>query len=235
MVRLHTMATSAAPIAPMMAAAPPPPGVAFWLASSSRNFAMALSLIMRSSQLLGEGVDLFRVEHGFGAFEQLADAGAMQFELETTDAERAKGELAKTVLAFVGRLNAFDAERRLRVHVSNPLDIGIVLPGRERQKLKPDGARGINHIDVLYRCRAGGVVGSLDHLHLDAEPVLDRLGRLVALLLRARGDGDVGAFLAEQCRGAHADRAGAGEHHALLALELLRLGEQCHTCSGSGV
>jgi hypothetical protein len=35
-----------APMAPMMAAALPPPGVAFWLARSSRNFSMALCLII---------------------------------------------------------------------------------------------------------------------------------------------------------------------------------------------
>src|SRR6478609_9900473 len=226
MVRLHTMATRAAPMAPMMAATLPPPGVAFWLARSSRNLSMALCLIMRSGHLLGESVDLLGVEHGFRGVEQLADAGAMQLQFEAADAERAEGELAEAVLALVGRLDAFDAERRLGVHVGNHLDVGIVLPGRERQELQPDGASGIDDIGVLDRSRAGRIVGGLDRLHLHPEPLLDRLGRVVALLLRARGDGDVGALLAEQSRCPHADRPGAGEYHRLLALELLRLGEK---------
>ena len=40
------MLTSAAPMAPMMAAALPPPGVALWLASASRNGSIAVSLIV---------------------------------------------------------------------------------------------------------------------------------------------------------------------------------------------
>ena len=79
------------------------------------------------------------------------------------------------------------------------------------------------------------VVGALDRLDLDAEALLDRLGRLIALVLGARGDGDVGALLGEERRRAHADRAGAGEHHGLLALELLRLGEQRHAGRRRGV
>src|SRR6478752_6128328 len=85
MVRLHTMATRAAPMAPMIAAALPPPGV----------------------------------EHLVGAFEELADAGAMQLQLETADAERAEAEFAVSLLALVHRLDAFEPERRLRVYVGD--------------------------------------------------------------------------------------------------------------------
>src|SRR6476659_1042140 len=209
MVRLHTMATRAAPMAPMMAAALPPPGVAFWLARSSRNLSMALCLIMRSRHLLGERVDLLGVEHGFRGVEQLADASPMQLQFEAADAECAEGELAEAVLALVGRLDAFDAERRLGVHIGDHLDIGVVLPDREGQELEPDGACGVDDICVLDRSRASRIVCGLDRLHLDAEPLLDRIRRLVAFLLGSRRAGDVGALLAEQGRGPHADRPGA--------------------------
>src|SRR6516165_6063443 len=46
MVRLATIETSAAPIAPQTAAAPPPPGVGRSLARSSRKAAMVLFLVM---------------------------------------------------------------------------------------------------------------------------------------------------------------------------------------------
>ena len=77
----------------------------------------------------------------------------MQLQLEAADAERAEAELAVPLLALVGRLDALDAERRLRVHVGDHLDIRIVLPGRERQELQADGAGGEDDIGVLDRCR----------------------------------------------------------------------------------
>ena len=45
-VKLPTMLTSAAPIAPMIAAALPPPGVESALASASRNFAIGCLVIV---------------------------------------------------------------------------------------------------------------------------------------------------------------------------------------------
>ena len=54
----------------------------------------------------------------------------MQLQFEAADAERPEAELAVTLLALVGRLDAFKPERRLRVYVGDRLDGRIVLPMR---------------------------------------------------------------------------------------------------------
>src|SRR4249920_3028137 len=195
MVRWHTMATRAAPMAPMMAAALPPPGVAFWLASSSRNLSMALCLIMRSGHLLGQSVDLLGVEHRFRAFKQLADAGTMQPQFEATDAERTEAELAVPLLALVGRLDAFQAKRRLRVHVGDRLDGRVALPVRDLDQLHADGAGGEHDLRAFEVLGARCLVGALHGRNLHAEAGFDRLRRLPGTFLRPRGDHDVGTFL----------------------------------------
>ena len=60
----------------------------------------------------------------------------------------------------------------------------------------------------------------------EAETLLNGLGGGVGARLLTRGDGDFGAFDVQHRGGAHADRAGAGEHDGLLALEIACLGEQ---------
>ena len=75
----------------------------------------------------------------------------------------------------------------------------------------------------LTACGARRIVGGLDRRRREAEALLDGLGGRLGALLLTRGDGDVGAFDIEHRRGAHADRAGAGEHDGLLALERLAL------------
>ena len=87
----------------------------------------------RSRQLFGLRVNVLAVEHLIGAFEQLADACAMQFQLQAAESQRADHDLAVTLLGLVGRLDAADAERRLRVAVGDQLDRRIVLPVRARR------------------------------------------------------------------------------------------------------
>src|ERR1700744_3222649 len=95
---LHTMETSAAPMAPMMAAALPPPGVGSPLARRSRNASRELCVIMRifrgggesTDHRFGLGVDLFGVENEIVLLEQPPDAGAMQRQLQGTETQGAK-------------------------------------------------------------------------------------------------------------------------------------------------
>ena len=72
-----------------------------------------------SGQLFRKRVNVFAVEHLVGALEQLADAFAMQFQLEAAQTQRADDDLAVTLLGLVGRLDAADSERRLRVAVGD--------------------------------------------------------------------------------------------------------------------
>src|ERR1700712_5011925 len=135
MVRLQTIDTRAAPMAPEIAAAPPPPGVGAALASSVRNFSM-LSVSGRcvsvtgasSGHRLGEGVDLLGVEHLVGALEELADAGAVQLELQAAEAQRPEGLLAVAVFGLVHHVDAADAGRRLGVVVGDELDGRFLRP-----------------------------------------------------------------------------------------------------------
>jgi hypothetical protein len=168
------------------------------------------------------------VEQGVGAFEQPADAGAMQFQLKPADAERAETDNAVALLALVGGLDAFETERRLRVHIGDRLDGRIVLPVRGLEQLNADGAGGehdLGAFNVLGTCR---LIGALHRLDLDAEARLDGSRCVFGALLRARSERDIGALLRKQGCGAHSDGTGAGEHDGLLALQLCRLGEQCH-------
>ena len=111
----------------------------------------------------------------------------------------------------------------------------IVLPMRGLDQLHADGAGGEHDLRAFEVLGARRLVGALHGRDLHAETRLDRLRRLLGTLLRARGERDVGTFLRKHRRGAHADRTGAGEHHRLLALELLRLGEQRHAGGRRGV
>ena len=80
----------------------------------------------------------------------------------------------------------------------------------------PMRAGGDHDMGALDRRRAGGVVGA-PRLAVGAKPKRSLMALLAA---RARGgapgDGDLGAFDMQHRGGAHADRAGAGEHDAFL-------------------
>ena len=85
-------------------------------------------------------INVFAVEHLVGGVKQLADAFAMQFELESAQSQRADDDLAVALLGLVGRLDAADAERRLRVAVGDELDRRIVLPILLVEQRDADGA-----------------------------------------------------------------------------------------------
>ena len=104
---LQTMDTSAAPMAPMMAAALPPPGVGSPLASRSRNSSIELCVITgvpcrrrcrgderSADHRLGESVDLLGIEQQVVLLEQTRDACAVQGELQGAEAERTEKDLA---------------------------------------------------------------------------------------------------------------------------------------------
>ena len=146
-------------------------------------------------------------------------------------------DLAVALLALVGGLDAFDAERRLRVDVGEHASmVGLFSQSRGLQQLQCRWRRRRTRSRHLHRLGAGRVIWRLcTGLTFTPNRASIALRRVLGALLRARGDGDVGALLAEEGRGAHADRAGAGEHHGLLALELVGLGEQRHAGRGGGV
>src|ERR1700689_4583664 len=129
------METSAAPMAPMMAAALPPPGVGLPPARSSRNFSMELSVtigyVARSSSTdhrFGDGVNFFRVEQQIVLLEQPAHAGAVQRQLERTEAERAEEYLAVLARAAVAGPHALDSRRRRGIGVGHQLQCRAVPP-----------------------------------------------------------------------------------------------------------
>src|SRR6267154_534317 len=84
-VTLQTMETSAAPMAPMIAAALPPPGVGAAPASCSRKSSTVPGDAMSAHHGFGDGVDLFRIQHQVIALEQAGDAFAVQSQLECTE------------------------------------------------------------------------------------------------------------------------------------------------------
>ena len=83
---------------------------------------------LKITPALGLRIDILGVEHLVGAFEQLAHARAVQLQLQAAKAQRAEDDLAMTLDPLVGRLDALDAERRLRVAVGDQLDRRIILP-----------------------------------------------------------------------------------------------------------
>ena len=86
----------------------------------------------------------------------------MQLQLEAAEAERAEDDLAVPLDPFVGRLDAEDAERRLRVAVCDQLDRRIVLPVLFLKQRDADAAGGDDDLRALDCLRAGGVVDGLD-------------------------------------------------------------------------
>src|SRR5512140_3388476 len=173
MVRLQTIDTSAAPMAPDSAAAPPPPGVGASLANSSRNLPIVSVFALMSGQLFRKGVNVFAVEHLVGALEELADAFAMQFQLEAAQTQGADHDLAVTLLGLVGRLDAGDSERRLRVAVGEQLDGRIVLPVGFGEQLDADGAGAEDDLRALDRSRARRIVLGLDGPGRETETLLN--------------------------------------------------------------
>src|SRR5258705_9571630 len=93
MVTLQTMETSAAPMAPMIAAALPPPGVGAALASCSRKSSRVPGDAKSAHHGFGDGVNLFRVQHHIVALEQAGDACAVQSQLERAEAQRPEENL----------------------------------------------------------------------------------------------------------------------------------------------
>jgi len=64
-------------------------------------------------------IDFFGVQDLIRTFEELPDAGPMQFQLEPADPERTKGKLLLSSFALVGCLDPTNAERRLRIAVGD--------------------------------------------------------------------------------------------------------------------
>src|ERR1700724_703569 len=85
-VTLQTMETSAAPMAPMIAAALPPPGVGAADASCSRKSSVPGD-VKSAHHCFGDRVDLFRIQHQIIPLEQAADALAMQSQFERAEAQ----------------------------------------------------------------------------------------------------------------------------------------------------
>src|SRR2546422_1710600 len=65
--------------------------------------------------------DRLGVQHEVVALEQACDARLVQLRLEVADGERAEAHDALLRDAVIHRLDAFDAERRDRVHVGHDL------------------------------------------------------------------------------------------------------------------
>src|ERR1700722_17989891 len=163
------METSAAPMAPMMAAALPPPGVGLPPARSSRNFSTELSVtigyVARSSSTdhrFGDGVNLFRVEQQVALLEQPPPASAGQPQLERTEAERAEEYLAVLERAAVALAHAFDSRRRRGIGVGHQLQCRAVPPLHLIEQCNACGAGGEHDLRALDRGAALGVAGGLE-------------------------------------------------------------------------
>src|SRR5260370_21077360 len=87
MVTLQTMETSAAPMAPMIAAALPPPGVGAAHASCSRKSSTVPGDATPAHHGFSDGVDLFRIENQVITLEQTGDTFAVQSQLECAEAQ----------------------------------------------------------------------------------------------------------------------------------------------------
>src|ERR1019366_4818887 len=98
---------------------------------------------------------------------------------------------AVPLFRLVDRLDAADAERRLRVAVGEQLDRGVILPVLFIEQRDADGTRGEHDLDALDRRRAGGIIDGLDGRRRKAKAILDRLARGIRTLFRARGDRDL--------------------------------------------
>src|SRR5262245_843889 len=115
----------------------------------------------------------------------------MQLQLEAADAKRAETDDAVALLALVGRLDAFETKRRLRVHIGDRLDGRIVLPVRGLEQLNADGAGGEHDLGAFNVLGTRRLIGALHWLDLHAETRLDCSRRVLGALLRARGEGDI--------------------------------------------
>src|SRR5882672_2881830 len=185
MVTLQTMDTSAAPMAPMMAAALPPPGVGWPLARSSRNFSTEAwvtivsplrSLSEYSDRLpdstdhrFGDGINLLGIEQQVVLVEQTRDAGAMQGELERTEAEGAEEYLATLFQAAVARAHALDSSGGRCIGVGNQFQCAAAAPLLFIQERNPGGAGGKDDVGALDGGAALGIGGCLDGASRDAE------------------------------------------------------------------
>ena len=81
-----------------------------------------------SRQGFGLCIDILSIEHLIGAFEQLTDGSAMQFQAQAAQSQRTNRDFAVTLFALVGRLDATDTERRLRIAVGDEFDRRVALP-----------------------------------------------------------------------------------------------------------
>src|ERR1700688_1341081 len=128
-VTLQTMETSAAPMAPMIAAALPPPGVGAADASCSRKSSTVPGEFTSAHHGFGNGVDLFRIEHHIIALEQTGDAFAMQFQLECAEAQWSEESLPVADETAIADPDPFDAGRRRRVGIRHHLERGAMQIG----------------------------------------------------------------------------------------------------------
>src|SRR5260221_9115131 len=107
-VTLQTMETSAAPMAPMIAAALPPPGVGAAPASCSRKSSTVPGDAMSAHHGFGDSVDLFRIQHQIIPLEQAGDAFAVQSQLECAEAEWPEERLSVDHKTAIAHPNPFD-------------------------------------------------------------------------------------------------------------------------------
>src|SRR5271168_239474 len=217
------MDTSAAPMAPMMAAALPPPGVGLPPARSSRNFSTedCTTVIARlppsTDHRFGDGVNLLGVEHLVVLLEQPRNAGAMQRQFERTETERAEQYLAMLDQAAIALTHAFDTRRRRSVGIGEQFQCGAVPPLLLVEQGDAGRARGEHDLRAVDGRAALGIGRRLDGPHRNAEARLNGIAGGLHDLALAPGDRHLGAFADEQHRRALADGTRASEHHGALA------------------
>src|SRR5260370_33940280 len=121
-VTLQTMETSAAPIAPMIAAALPPPGVGAPPASCSRKSSTVPGDAMSAHHGFGDRVDLFRIQHQIIALEQAGDALAMQAQFECAEAQWPQESLPVAQETAIAHPDPFDTRPRRRIGIGPHLE-----------------------------------------------------------------------------------------------------------------
>src|ERR1700736_433953 len=105
MVRLATMETSAAPMAPPTAAGRRTFTGEIVEKGHDRTIrGHGCRGAQESRQGFGLRIDILSIEHLIGAFEQLTDASAMQFQLQAAESQCADHDFAVTLFRLVDRL-----------------------------------------------------------------------------------------------------------------------------------
>src|SRR6266403_2540911 len=235
MVTLQTMETSAAPMAPMIAAALPPPGVGAAPASCSRKSSRVPGDAKSAHHGFGDGVDLFRIQHQIVALEQAGDAFAMQSQFERAEAQGTEESFPMADETAIAHANPFDTRRRRRVGIGHQLERGAVLPRggiEQHDTRRPGGEHDMRAVD------RGGACGRrrcLDRLHSGAESCLNRIARRSRDLAFAAGDVDLRSFSCQQQRRPLTHRSGSAEHDGAFAGERSTVRQPRDGCRRGGV